>query len=87
MNPLLMILQAAPKIATAIQTVEALVPVPGQGVAKLEAVVGLVETEIAELASIEPQLEKAVGIIVKLLKSTSLLPTTAAAPVAAAAAA
>ncbi len=78
MNPLLMILQAAPKIATAIQTIEALVPVPGQGLAKLEAVIGLVETEIAELAGIEPQLEKAISIIVKLLKATNLLPASAA---------
>lgn len=72
MNAFLSILSAIPGIIAAIKAVEAAVPNPGQGQAKLDAVLSLVQAADANLQQYAPQLPSVVSTLVGLFNKTGV---------------
>jgi len=70
MNAFLSILSAIPGIIAAIKAIEAAVPTPGQGQAKLDAVLSLVQAADANLQQYAPQLPSVVSTLVGLFNKT-----------------
>jgi hypothetical protein len=70
MNAFLSILSAIPGIIAAIKAIEAAVPTPGKGQAKLDAVLSLVQAADANLQQYAPQLPSVVSTLVGLFNKT-----------------
>jgi len=71
MGSFLTILGSLGSISATIKAVEGQVPDPGQGPAKLEAVLAILSALNPELASLTAQITPIVGVMVNLFNKTS----------------
>lgn len=64
MKNIIAILQLLPVIVTAVKTVEEIIPIPGQGKAKLELILGIIQDTGEDVGAILPLITKTIARIV-----------------------
>lgn len=72
MKTLIFILQLIPSIIEAVKAAEAFIPLPGQGKAKLEFVLGVIQDTYHDAAGIIPIITKVIARIVGLANVTGV---------------
>lgn len=72
MNNVMTILALIPSLIKAIKAIEEAIPLPGQGKAKLDAVLEIVSTADATIKGILPLVTSAIATLVKLFNSTGI---------------
>ena len=72
MKTLILMLQLLPSIIQAVKAAEEFVPLPAQGRAKLDLVLGVISDAYDGAAAIIPQITKVIGRIVEVANSTGI---------------
>lgn len=72
MNTLILILKLIPSIIAAVKAAEEFVPLPGQGKAKLDMILGIISDVYDDAKSIAPLIAKAVARIVELANAAGV---------------
>jgi hypothetical protein len=68
----LLILQIVPLLIEIIKAVESLIPKPGEGLSKWEAVKAILQEAVPKIEPVLPQIEKIVSIIVGIANKTGV---------------
>lgn len=72
MQTFLSVVKLLPALFAGVRSIEDAIPVPNQGAAKAEFLIGIVGDIVAESADLAPALQKIVGRIVTLFKATGV---------------
>ena len=82
MNTLLTVLGMIPTLIKAIQAVEELVPLPGNGKAKLDLVTGIISDVYPDASKIQPQVSTVISRIVAFANALGIFKTSTPSPAA-----
>lgn len=72
MKTLLAVIQLLPALIQAVKQVEEFIPIPGQGKAKLEMILGVIDDTYEDARAIMPTIAKVVARIVSLANATGV---------------
>lgn len=77
MQTLILILQLIPTLIKAVQAAEEFIPIPGQGKAKLDMILGAITDVYSGASSIIPQITSVITRIVSAANTVGLFKTSA----------